>query len=331
MEISSALLTLDVTEEVIDEAVSLKCDLIISHHPVIFSGIKKLSGRTSTERIIYSAIKHDIAIYSAHTNLDIFDGGVSRKMAEKLGLKNIRILSPHRNGLLKLIVYVPESHLEQVRTAIFGAGAGVTGNYDNCGFIVPGTGSFRGNEKTDPFIGKPGVLHYEKEIRFETVLPAHLKAQVVKAMLGAHPYEEVAYDVILLQNEDQANGLGVVGEFAEAKGEEDFLKLLATHFNEKGLRYSSLPGKQVKKVALCGGAGISLLSEAIASGAEAFVTGDIKYHNFFDAGKKILLVDAGHFETEKYSTEILYDLINKKFPKFALRFSETNTNPINYL
>jgi dinuclear metal center YbgI/SA1388 family protein len=330
-EISSAILTLDVTEEVIDEAISMKCNLIISHHPVIFSGIKKLSGRTSIERIIWKTIKHDIAIYSAHTNLDIFDGGVSRKMAEKLGLQNIKILSPHRKGLLKLIVYVPESHIEQVRIAVFGAGAGVTGSYDSCSFMVPGTGSFRGNEKADPFVGKPGVLHYEKEIRFETILPEHLQAQVVRAMLAAHPYEEVAYDIFLLQNDDQANGLGVVGEFEEQKKEADFLTLLSSVINGKGLRYSSLTGKPVKRVALCGGAGISLLNEAIASGADAFVTGDIKYHNFFDAGERILLVDAGHFETEKYSTEILYNLINKKFPKFALRFSETNTNPINYL
>ena len=330
-DITSALLTIDVTEDVIDEAIRGKSDLVISHHPLIFNGVKKITGRTYVERIILKAIINNIAIYSSHTNLDIFDGGVSRKMAEKLRLIDIRVLSPLKNNLLKLIVYVPESHIDRVRSAVFEAGAGVTGNYDNCGFAAGGTGSFRGNENSNPFTGIRGELHFEKEIRFETILHSHLKPEVVKAMLKAHPYEEVAYDIFLLQNEDEHNGLGCVGEFAESVGEKDFLELLSVCFNQKGIRYSDLTGRAVKKVALCGGAGSSLLNRAISSGADAFVTGDIKYHNFFDADKKLLLVDAGHFETEKYSTEILYDLIIKKFPKFALRFSETNTNPINYL
>jgi dinuclear metal center YbgI/SA1388 family protein len=330
-EIHSALLTIDVTEGVIDEAIDAKIDLIISHHPLIFSGIKKLTGKSYVERVLLKAIKNNIAVYSAHTNLDISSGAVSRKMAEKLGLINIKVLAPLKSNLLKLVVYVPESHIEKVRSAIFSAGAGITGNYDNCGFVVNGTGSFRGNENSNPFTGLKGELHYEKEIRFETVLYSHLKSQVVKAMLEAHPYEEVAYDIFLLQNDDKSNGLGCTGEFKESLKEKDFLNLLSHCFNEKGIRYSELTGKGVKKVALCGGAGSSLLSYAISSAADAFVTGDIKYHNFFDADKKILLVDTGHFESEKYSTEILYDLIIKKFPKFALRFSETNTNPINYL
>ena len=330
-EISSALLTIDVTEDVVEEAVAGKYDLIISHHPLIFSGIKKLTGRTREERILIRAIKNDIAIYSSHTNLDIFKGGVSRKMAEKLGLNDIRVLSPLKNSLLKLIVHIPESHIDNVRSAVFGAGAGVTGNYDNCGFIGHGTGSFRGNENSAPFAGNRGELHYEKEIRFETVLYSHLKSQVVKAMLDAHPYEEVAYDILQLQNDDHGNGLGCTGEFADPVTETDFLKMLSVCFTEKGIKYSNLTGRAIKKVALCGGAGSSLLTMALASGADAFVTGDIKYHSFFDADKRILLVDAGHYESEKYSTEILYDLIIKKFPKFALRFSETNTNPINYL
>jgi dinuclear metal center YbgI/SA1388 family protein len=330
-EISSAMITLDVTEEVIDEAVSDKCDVIISHHPLIFNGIKRITGRTFTERILYKAVKHDIAIYSSHTNLDIFSNGVSRKMAEKLGLKDIKVLSPLMNRLLKLVTYIPESHLEKVREALFEAGAGVIGNYDQCAFTTAGTGSFRGSENTKPFIGGKGKIHFEKETRFETVLFSHLKEKVIKVLLDVHPYEEAAYDIYALENENVDVGLGCVGEFNDAMGEADFLKLVSSVFDAKGVRYSKPAGKPVRKIALCGGSGASLLNVAIASGADAFITADIKYHNFFDADNKILLVDTGHFESEKFSTEILYDLIIKKFPKFAVRFSEINTNPINFL
>jgi len=330
-EISSAMITLDVTEEVIDEAVSDKCDVIISHHPLIFNGIKRITGRTFTERILYKAVKHDIAIYSSHTNLDIFSNGVSRKMAEKLGLKDIKVLSPLMNRLLKLVTYIPESHLEKVREALFEAGAGVIGNYDQCAFTTVGTGSFRGSENTKPFIGGKGKIHFEKETRFETVLFSHLKEKVIKVLLDVHPYEEAAYDIYALENENVDVGLGCVGEFNDAMGEADFLKLVSSVFDAKGVRYSKPAGKPVRKIALCGGSGASLLNVAIASGADAFITADIKYHNFFDADNKILLVDTGHFESEKFSTEILYDLIIKKFPKFAVRFSEINTNPINFL
>ena len=330
-EVSSALITLDVTEEVIDEAVSGKCDVIVSHHPLIFNGIKKITGRTFTERILYKAVKHDIAIYSSHTNLDVFSNGVSRKMAEKLKLHNIKVLSPVKNSLVKLVTYIPESHLEKVREAIFKAGAGVIGNYDQCGFTISGTGSFRGNENTKPFVGEKGKIHFEKEIRFETVLFFHLKEKVIKVLLEVHPYEEVAYDIYTLENNNVEIGLGCIGEFNDAMWEEDFLKLVSSVFDAKGVRYTKPTGKPVRKVALCGGSGASLLNVAISSGADAFITADIKYHNFFDADNKILLVDTGHFESEKFSTEILYGLIVKKFPKFAVRFSETNTNPINYL
>jgi dinuclear metal center YbgI/SA1388 family protein len=330
-EISSAMITLDITEEVIDEAVSENCDVIISHHPLIFKGIKRISGRTFTERILYEAVKHNIAIYSSHTNLDVFSNGVSRKMAEKLKLQNVKVLAPLKNRLLKLVTYIPESHLEKVREALFKAGAGVIGNYDKCGFTTQGTGSFRGNEKAEPFIGKKGEIHFEKEIRFETVLFSHLKDEVIKALLTVHPYEEVAYDVFTLENINIEVGLGCVGELYEAMHEEDFLKFVSSVFDAKGVRFSKTTGKPVRKIAICGGSGASLLNNAINSGSDAFITADIKYHNYFDAENTILLVDTGHFESEKFSTEILYDLIIKKFPKFAVRFSESNRNPINYL
>jgi dinuclear metal center YbgI/SA1388 family protein len=329
-EISSALITLDVTESVLDEAGNKGCDIIISHHPVIFNGIKRLTGGSFSERILLKAIKQEIAIYSAHTNLDVISNGVSRKMADKLNLQNIRILTPLKNRLLKLVTYVPESHLEKVRDAVFSAGAGVIGNYDNCGFISSGTGSFRGNEKTNPFAGEKGKIHFEQEIRFETILFSHLKDRVINAMLDAHPYEEVAYDIYSLENENINIGMGCTGSLAEPMTENDFLKLISSVFFASGIRFSIPTGNKIIKVAVCGGSGAALLTDAINSGADAFVTADIRYHSYFEAGNKILIADIGHYESEKFSAEILHDLIIKKFPTFALRFSEINTNPINY-
>jgi len=330
-ELTSALIALDVTEEVIDEAIALKCNLVVSHHPLIFSGIKRLAGRSMTEKIIYKVVKHNIAVYSSHTNLDIVTNGVSRKIAEKLNLKEVKVLSPLSGRLLKLVTFIPDSHLEKVRSAIFAAGAGVSGNYDMCGFTVSGSGSFRGNENSVPFVGEKGKLHAEKETRFETILFSHMREQVIAALLEAHPYEEVAYDLYLLENVNSGYGLGCTGELPEPLTGKEFLELVSKVFDAKGVRFSRLSREKISKVALCGGSGSSLIKTAIAAGADVFVTADLKYHNFFEAENKILLVDAGHFETENFSTELLKDLIIKKFPKFAVRFSETNTNPINYL
>jgi len=329
-DISSALITLDVTDEVLDEAIAGRCDLIISHHPLIFGPLKSLTGKSITEKLVIKALSHNVAIYSAHTNLDVIERGVSRKMAEKLNLQNVKVLSPLKNRLLKLVTYIPESHFDKVSTAVFEAGAGVIGNYDYCGFTVPGTGSFRGNDRTNPFIGKKGVISHEKEIRFETIMFSHLKNKVVKALLESHPYEEVAYDIYNLENENIEIGLGCVGEFSESLNENDFLAIVSEVFNAKGIRYSKSMGKKIRKIALCGGSGASLINQAINSGADSYITADIKYHNFFDAESRILLVDVGHFESEIFSVEILYDLVIKKFPKFAVRFSKINTNPINY-
>jgi dinuclear metal center YbgI/SA1388 family protein len=330
-EISSALITLDVTESVMDEAIQKGCGIIVSHHPLIFNGIKKITGKTATDRILIKAIKNDIAVYSSHTNLDMVDNGVSRKMAEKLGLQNVKVLRTLKNKLIKLVTFIPEDHLDRVREAVFDSGAGVIGNYDRCGFAVQGAGSFRAGRGTNPFAGEKGKIHIEKEVRFETVLYSHMKEKVIKALLDAHPYEEVAYDIYPLENDNIDIGLGCIGDFPEPVSENDFLNLASSVFGAYGIRHSGLTGRPVKKAALCGGSGASLLNDAILCGADAFITGDVKYHAFFEADKRILLVDCGHFETEKFSTEILYDLIIKKFPKFALRFSEINTNPINYL
>jgi dinuclear metal center YbgI/SA1388 family protein len=330
-EIKAALLTLDITEDVFDEAIKSSCDLIISHHPLIFTPIKRISGGSTTERIMAKAIKNDIAIYSAHTNLDSFPRGVSFRMAEKLGLVNVRVLAPLQNRLMKLVVYIPENYLDKVKDAVFDAGAGVTGNYDKCSFGTPGTGSFRPGEKANPFVGKKGKVHFEREVRFETILYTELKEKIIAAMLQAHPYEEPAYDIYSLENDSTEAGLGCVGNLKETIDKTSFLDILTKVFSTKCIRYSEFTGNNISKVALCGGSGAALLNEAITSGADAFITADLKYHTYFSAEKRILLADIGHYESEKYSVEILYDLIIKKFPTFALRFSEINTNPINYL
>jgi dinuclear metal center YbgI/SA1388 family protein len=330
MEVNSALLALDITEDVIDEAIAAGCNLIVSHHPLIFRPIKKLSGGSMNERIVAKAIKNDIAIYSAHTNLDSLPGGVSYRMAEKLGLKNVRVLVPLKNRFLKLVAFIPENYLEKVKDAVFDAGAGITGNYDRCSFSTPGTGSFRPGENANPFVGKKGKIHFEREVRFETILYTMLKEKVIEALLHAHPYEEPAYDIYLLENESTEAGLGCIGELPKQMEASEFIKHIADIFSASGLRYSRISDSKISKIALCGGSGASLLKEAIASGADAFVTADIKYHAFFDAENRILLADIGHYEGEKFSVEILYNLIIKKFPTFALRFSEINTNPINY-
>jgi dinuclear metal center YbgI/SA1388 family protein len=330
-EITSALLTLDVTEEVLAEAIEAGCNLIISHHPLIFSGIKKVTGKYFTDRIIIAAIKNDIAIYSSHTNLDVHSSGVSIKMAEKLGLKNIKVLSPLRNRLLKLVTFVPGTHIDNVRNAVFEAGAGSIGNYDNCGFTIDGKGSFRAGDATSPYVGEKGLIHFENEVRFETVLFTHDRERVVKALIAAHPYEEAAYDLYPLENNNTKTGLGAIGDLVPGMDEPGFLKLVSTIFDARGIRFSKMRNRVVGKVALCGGSGSSLLNDAISEGADLFLTADVKYHTFFEAENRILLVDTGHFESEKFATEILYDLIIKKFPKFAVRFSGTNRNPINYL
>jgi dinuclear metal center YbgI/SA1388 family protein len=330
-EINAALLTLDVTEDVLNEAIASRCNLIISHHPLIFSPIKKLSEGSITERIVAKAVKNDIAVYSSHTNLDSVPGGVSSRMAEKLGLLNVRVLAPVKNLLLKLVVFVPENYLDKVKDAVFDAGAGVTGNYDRCSFGTPGTGSFRPGESANPFVGKKGKIHFEREVRFETILYAGLKEKVISALVTAHPYEEPAYDIYSLENDSTDGGFGCTGDLKETMETKAFLELAAEVFSSPGIRYSKYDGNRISKVALCGGSGAFLLREAIASGADAYLTSDIKYHNFFDAEKRILLADIGHYESEKFCVEILYNLIIKKFPTFALRFSEINTNPINYL
>jgi dinuclear metal center YbgI/SA1388 family protein len=329
-EVNAALICIDVTEEVLTEAGRLKAGLILSHHPVIFTGLKKLTGSSLAEKVIIGAVRSGISIYSAHTNLDAVHRGVNFKIAEKLGLEDPRILSPVRGQLRKLVFFVPVDHAEAVRQAVFKAGAGHIGEYDMCSFNAPGEGTFRGSENSDPFVGEKGRMHTEPELRVETIFPADRERRILEALIDAHPYEEVAYDVYALENEYDRVGMGVTGELKEPVDGTRFLDLLKQCFLIPVIRHSRLPDKKIKKVALCGGSGSFLLNRAISSGADAFVTGDLKYHQFFDADGKILMADIGHYESEQFTTEIFYDLLKKKFPKFALHLTEVNTNPVNY-
>lgn len=328
---SGVLLCLDITEEVIDEAIELECNLIISHHPLIFKPLKSLTGKTYIERCVVKACKYDIAIYSAHTNLDNAYNGVSFRIAEKIGLQNIRVLSPKEGALLKLVIFVPEAYADIVRGALFNAGAGKIGNYDSCSYNIDGEGTFKAGPGTEPFCGQIGELHTEKEIRIETVLPVYKKSQVLRALLASHPYEEPAYDFYPLSNSWHYAGSGVVGELPSPENERAFLERLKTIFQLKSLKHSPLNGKEVQEIAICGGSGAFLIPEAIRYGADVFITGEAKYNDYYDVEKNILLAVIGHYESEVCTKELFFDIITKKFPNFAVHFSNVNSNPVNYL
>jgi len=329
-EATGALLCVDVTEDVVEEAKAIGANLIISHHPVIFGGLKKITGSNYTERIIIKALKADIAIYSCHTNIDNVSSGVSYKMAEKLGLKNIKILKPLNDVLSKLVTFVPLEHIGAVRTAIFEAGAGHIGNYSCCSFNAAGEGTFRASEEANPFVGKKGELHTESEIRIETIFPKHLENKIISAIKKVHPYEEVAYDIYPLNNQFTKAGAGAVGYFDHPVEEKKFLDLLKTTFKAPTIRHTNLPGKNILCVAMCGGSGSFLFGDAKRAGADVFVSADYKYHQFFDANNQTFIADIGHFESEQFILEIFYDLLMKNFSNFAIRFTKVKTNPINY-
>lgn len=329
-EISGVLLCLDVTEEVLEEAISHQCNLVISHHPVIFKGIKKLTGTNYVERILLKAIKNDISIYSIHTNLDAIHNGVNAKISEILGLKKTKILAEKENTLQKLVVFCPNEQAEKVRGAMCEAGAGRIGNYSDCSFLLEGTGTFQGNENSNPFVGKKNELHSEKETRIEVILPGYLSSKVVSAMIKSHPYEEVAYDIYPLKNGFPMAGSGMKGELENEISEADFLKFVKEKMKTELIRHTGFLNRKIKKVAVCGGSGRFLLEAAKGAGADVLITSDFKYHDFFDADGKILVLDIGHFESEQFTMSLLSDWITKKFSTFAVRITEINTNPVNY-
>ena len=330
-EATGALLCIDVTEDILDEAIQKGFNLIISHHPLLFKGLKNITGKNYIERIVIKAIKNDIAIYAAHTNLDNAFGGVNFKIAEKLKLENVKILSPIKDLFLKLVVFVPTSAADKVREAMLCAGAGKIGNYDMCSYNMNGFGTFRTGEGANPYCGEVGAIHKEEETRIEVILPKYNRDKVINAMLNVHPYQEPAYDIIELQNINSYAGSGVVGELAEPLDAKYFLEMVKDAFNVAAIKYSTFTGNKIKRVALCGGSGAFLINDAIRAKADVFITGEIGYHHFFTAEKKILLVEAGHYETEQYTKDIFCDIITKKFPNFAVQYANVGSNPINYL
>ncbi|MDH6354572.1 dinuclear metal center YbgI/SA1388 family protein [Dysgonomonas sp. PH5-45] len=330
-EAKGVLLTLDVTEQVVDEAISLGCNLIVSHHPLAFRAFKSLTGKNYVERCMLKACKHDIVIYAAHTNLDNAMGGVNFKLAQMLGLQQVRILAPAEQSLVKLVTFVPHSHAENIRTALFNAGAGNIGNYDSCSYNLSGTGTFRANDDSTPYCGKIGELHHEEETRIEVILPAFRQNEVVRALITVHPYEEPAYDLYPLNNKWAQAGSGVVGSLPEAMEEETFLYLLKDTFKLTTLQHSAYTGKMIKDVAICGGSGAFLIPKAISYGADVFLTGEAKYNDFYDVEDKIMLTTIGHYESEVCTKEIFRKLLSDRFPDLELIPSSFDVNPVNYL
>ena len=330
-EVKGVLICLDSTEAVIREAIQTGCNMVIAHHPIIFSGLKKITGKNYVERTILLAIKNDIAIYAIHTNLDNVSAGVNKMIGEKLGLINLRILAPKSSLLRKLVTFCPLEDAPKVRDALFLAGAGSIGNYDECSFNVQGQGTFRGNEASNPQKGKKGERHMENEIRIETIFENHNQNRIIQALLKNHPYEEVAYDIYTLANNFREIGSGMIGELSENQTEMAFLKHVKETMKAGIIRHTSLIGQPISKVAICGGSGSFLLNEAISSGAQVFITADYKYHQFFDSEEKIVIADIGHYESEQFTKDLIKTLILEKFSTFAVRLTEVNTNPVHYM
>jgi dinuclear metal center YbgI/SA1388 family protein len=328
--ITGVLIALDCTPEIVEEAEQTNCNLIIVHHPVIFKGLKKLTGTNAVEQTIIACIQKNIALYAIHTNLDNYQFGVNQEIGKRLGLKELRILRPKKEVLNKLIVYVPFDAASAVSEAVFSAGAGNIGNYKECSFTMEGTGTFMPVGDANPTSGELNVRSELRELRMEFLVSTHVINPVLKAMREAHPYEEVAYELIALQNENQTEGSGMYGELEKPLDEVTFLAQLKKDFNCGCIRHTKLLGRQIKRVAFCGGSGSFLLQDAKAVGADVFITGDFKYHEFFDAEEELVIADIGHYESEQFTVNLLADILTENFSTFAVRLTGINTNPINY-
>lgn len=330
-DLTGVLIALDGTMAVLDEALNTHCNLLILHHPILFQSIKRIGVDSDTERFLQKAIKNDVVVFAMHTNLDNHIDGVNCKFAEKIGLENIKILVPKGHLLYKLSIYTPAESVNLVHTAVCEAGAGGIGNYYDCSFYSEGTATFTANEKANPAVGQIGVAENKKETKMEYVVERHLMDGVLQAMSSAHPYEEVAHEIIAIENKHQQRGSGMIGDLNTEMDELEFLNLLKKTFGCGVVKYTALMKKPIRKVAICGGSGRFLLEEARAQQADVFVSSDFKYHDYFAAENQILIADIGHYETEQFTSELLVDIIKEKFPTFAIRITELNTNPVNYL
>jgi len=331
MKITGALICLDSIESVVDEAIQKKCNLIIAHHPIIFKGLKSLTGKNYIERVIIKCIQHNIALYAIHTNLDNYRFGVNFEIGNRLGLKNMRILAPKMGTLKKLIVFVPEDKAVKLTNALFEAGAGNIGNYSECSYASVGVGTFKPEENAQPYSGTLGKRSNAIEEKVEVLVSSHCMGDVLAAMKLNHPYEEIAYDIIDLANSNQYEGAGMIGELEKELNSTKFLKLVKSTFNCGVIRHTSIVKEKVKTVAFCGGSGSFLLQNALHQKADIYITGDFKYHEFFDAENDIIIADIGHYESEQFTINLLGDVLMKKFPNFAVHLTGINTNPINYL
>ncbi len=328
--VTGVLIGLDTLEAVVEEAIHKNCNLIITHHPIIFKGLKKLNGKNYIERTVLKAIKNDIAIYAIHTNLDNVAGGVNTKIALQLGLENIKVLAPLPNTLMKLTTFVPEANTTAVLRALGEAGAGQIGEYKNCSFRTKGIGTFQPTENANPHIGKAHQQEEVQEDRIEVLFPQHLQHKILQTLQQAHPYEEIAYYLHLLENQNQEIGAGAIGTLPEAMDEKNFLAYLKEKMKVKVIRHTALLDKKVHKIAICGGVGSFLLGKAIQQGSQVFVSADFKYHEFFDANDEIIIADIGHYESEQFTKDLLQDLLKKQFAELPLWLCQTNTNPIHY-
>lgn len=328
--VTGVLVTLDTLEAVVDEAIENNCNLIVSFHPIIFKGLKKITGKNYVERVVLKAIKHDIAIYAIHTALDNHVNGVNDIISNQLDLQHKKILIPQAQTIKKLTTYVPKDEAEQLRTALFSAGAGSIGNYNNCSFNTEGIGTYNGNENANPTKGQRGETHYETETKITVTFAKHLESKIISTLLKSHSYEEVAYEIITLENKNQNIGMGMIGSLETPMTEIDFLKYLKEKMNTEAIRHSQFLDKPIKKVAVLGGSGSFAINAAKAAGADIFITADLKYHDFFTAEKQIVLADIGHYESEQYTKNGLVAHLTKKFTNFAVILSNINTNPVKY-
>jgi len=328
--VSGILISLDCTEAVVEEAIATNCNVIISHHPIVFSGLKKLTGSNYVERTVIKAIKNDIALIAIHTNLDNVASGVNHEIAQRIGIEQCKPLQIKSNTLLKLDTYVPNDALEVVRSALFEAGAGKIGNYDSCSFSLQGEGSFRALEGSKPNRGKQDTLHFEPEVNLSCVFHQHNRRAVIAALKKSHPYETPAFDILHLENSDETIGSGRIGTLPSPMPTSEFLLHLKDTMELKVIRHTPLVKDSIQKVAICGGSGSFLIKSARQQQADIFITGDVKYHEFFDAEQDLIIADIGHYESERFTTQLIGAYLNEKMPTFAIRFSEVNTNPVNY-
>lgn len=327
---SGAIVCLDALESVVEEAIEMKANLVIAHHPILFSGLKSLTGKNYIERCIIKAIKNDIAIYAIHTNLDNIRTGVNDKICDVLGLINRKILSPKKDILKKLYTYAPLNAAEHVRSAIFESGAGHIGNYDQCSFNITGTGTFRAQQGAAPHIGKVGELKREEEVKIEVIFPSHLENKILENLRKSHPYEEVAYEIISLDNSAEI-GSGMIGDLESAQEVNDFLENVKKLFNCSLIKHTELVHRSITRVSVCGGSGSFLLNDAKRMKADIFISSDYKYHQFFDADGSIIIADIGHYESEQFTMQLICDFLQEKFTNFAVLLTKKNTNPVKYL